>query len=203
MNVTHKIKQAIAYVRLAKEPVNSMDMKLWSELDQTLTQISNDKSVRGIIFYSGLKREIFTAGNDLGELYAPKTSLERYEKFWSLSNKVLAKILASPLVTVAAVNGNCPAGGCCLALACDYRLASEDVVMGLNETALGIAVPEVWAKLLAYTVGTGKSEKMTMFAQLLPAKEALKVGLVDQLVKSREELLPTAEQIMTQVIFRG
>ena len=199
MSVTHKIKQAIAYVKFAKEPVNSMDLKLWQDLDSTLTEISKDKSVRGIIFYSGLKREIFTAGNDLMELYAPKTSPERYEKFWSVSNKVLAQILGSPLVTLAAVNGSCPAGGCCLALACDFRLASEDVVLGLNETALGIAVPAVWGKLLAYTVGQGKADKMTMFAQLVPAKEALKIGLVDQIVKTRDELLPTAELIVNQV----
>ena len=201
MSVSLKVKQAIAYVRLAKEPVNSMDLKLWTDLDATLTQIKKDTSVRGIIFYSGLKKDIFTAGNDLGELYAPTTSLERYEKFWALSNKVLAGILESPLITLAAVNGNCPAGGCCLALACDYRIASEDVKMGLNETALGIPVPAVWTKLLAYTVGTGKADKMSMFAQMVSAKDALRIGMVDQLVPTRDELLPTAEMLLVQVIF--
>ncbi len=56
--------------------------------------------VRGVIFTSGLAREIFTAGNDLAELYAPKTSLERYTEFWTVSTTFLARLLRSPLVTV-------------------------------------------------------------------------------------------------------
>ena len=66
---------------------------------------SNDgiTQVRGVIFTSGLAREIFTAGNDLAELYAPKTSLERYTEFWTVSSTFLARLLRSPLVTVSAL----------------------------------------------------------------------------------------------------
>ena len=55
-----------------------------------------------MIFTSGLAREIFTAGNDLAELYAPKTSLERYTEFWVVATTFLARLLRSPLVTVSA-----------------------------------------------------------------------------------------------------
>ena len=59
--------------------------------------------MRGAIFTSGLTREIFTAGNDLAELYAPKTSLERYTEFWTVATTFLARLLRSPLVTVSLV----------------------------------------------------------------------------------------------------
>lgn len=82
---------------------------------------------------SGLKRPIFSAGNDLNELYPPTTSRERYRRFWAISNAFLADLYVSPLVTIAAVRGACPAGGCCLALACDYRVLGDASRIGLNE----------------------------------------------------------------------
>jgi 3,2-trans-enoyl-CoA isomerase len=53
---------------------------------------------------------VFTAGNDLMELYAPRTSRERYRNFWVVSNRVLLKLYKSRLATIAAIRGACPAG---------------------------------------------------------------------------------------------
>lgn len=68
-----------AIVSLAKEPVNTMDLAFWEALTATLDSLEADSSCRGVIFQSGLQRDIFTAGNDIMELYAPNTSLERYK----------------------------------------------------------------------------------------------------------------------------
>ena len=56
---------------------------------------------------SGLKRPIFSAGNDLSELYAPATSRDRYKRFWVMSNKFLCSLYLSPLLTVSAIKGAC------------------------------------------------------------------------------------------------
>jgi hypothetical protein len=66
-----------AVVWLQREPVNTMDLTFWRELAAALQQAEADPSVRGLIFASGLKRNVFTAGNDIKELYAPLTSLAR------------------------------------------------------------------------------------------------------------------------------
>jgi len=66
---------------------------------------------KGVIITSGLERDVFTAGNDINELYAPNTTLKRYKLFWKNSNTFLANLIRSPLVTVAAIRGQCPAGG--------------------------------------------------------------------------------------------
>jgi 3,2-trans-enoyl-CoA isomerase len=68
-----------AVVSLAKPPVNTMDLAMWEALTATLDALEADPSCRGVIFQSGLQRDIFTAGNDIMELYAPNTSLERYK----------------------------------------------------------------------------------------------------------------------------
>ena len=67
-----------AVVTLAREPVNIMDTALWRQLTAVLDAAEADPRVRGVVFQSGLRRDVFTAGNDLGELYAPNTSRERY-----------------------------------------------------------------------------------------------------------------------------
>jgi Delta3-Delta2-enoyl-CoA isomerase len=192
---------AYKIVAIERDPVNSMNLELWIELQKTLDEAEENPKIRGIIFCSGLKRNIFTAGNDLIELYAPKTSAERYKQFWKVSNQFLANLYKSRLVTVAAINGSCPAGGCALSLCCDYRVATEDATMGLNETALGIPVPQFWAKLLATIVGSSVSDKMAQFAQMIPSKQGLKLGLIDLVVPTRTELLPTAEQVISKVVF--
>jgi 3,2-trans-enoyl-CoA isomerase len=138
-------------------------------------------------------------GNDLLELHAPKTTQDRYIEFWTLSNQFLADLYNSRLITICLINGNCPAGGCVLSLCCDYRIASVDALMGLNETALGIPVPEYWVKLLCTVVGQGKADKMVQFAQMIPAQIGIKIGMVDQVVEKRDDLISAGEAVMKQV----
>ena len=61
-----------AIVTLTKEPVNSLDLDAWQQLEGALDRLEGDPSVSGVIFASGLKRDVFSAGNDILELYAPK-----------------------------------------------------------------------------------------------------------------------------------
>lgn len=140
--------------------------------------------VRAVVFASALARPVFTAGNDLAELHAPSTSRGRFVTFWVTSATFLARLYASPLHTVAAVAGACPAGGTALALACDERLAvaGGGTVLGLNEVALGIPVPAVWGRLLARVVGWAPAEALLRGGVLLPAAAAAKAGIVDELV---------------------
>jgi 3,2-trans-enoyl-CoA isomerase len=199
MSLTTEIKKNYAIVTIKRDPVNSMNLELWMELQNTLDSLEANSKMRGVIFCSGLERDIFTAGNDLMELYAPKSSRERYQKFWTLSNQFLANLYNSRLVTVAAINGSCPAGGCVLSLCCDYRVAVENATMGLNETALGIPVPAYWVKLLGTIVGPAVADKMAQFAQMIPARQGIKMGLVDQIVPTRAELMNTSETVINQV----
>ena len=70
-----------AVITLAKEPVNSMDAKLWQQMYDAFMECENDTKVRGVIFKSGLKKSVFTAGLALTELYAPVTSEEKLFAF--------------------------------------------------------------------------------------------------------------------------
>src|SRR5271170_2188409 len=178
LTVSYSLNDALATVSLHREPVNSMNTAFWTALLSTLEELEANPKVRAVLFHSTLKRNVFTAGNDLTELYAPMTSLAQYSNFWIVSNTFLARLYTSPLVTIAAVKGACPAGGCCLAMCCDFRIVTEDVTMGLNEVAIGISVPRMWVKVMIGIIGQGKADKLTQYARNVGAQEALKIGFV-------------------------
>lgn len=181
-----------AVVTIAKEPVNSFDLAMWSALEQALQQLERTPGVRAVIFTSGLAKDIFTAGNDLGELYAPRTSLERYRAFWTTQNRFLVALHRSPLATVAAIRGACPAGGCAIALCCDARLMTAQGSIGLNEVLLGIPVPKYWGLLMGRVIGPGAADRLLLPGALIAPPEALRLGLVDSLTEGGSEGLLAA-----------
>jgi 3,2-trans-enoyl-CoA isomerase len=190
-----------AIITIAKEPVNSFDTELWTALYNAFQSVESDAAMRGLIITSGLRREVFSGGIDLKELYAPNTSAERYARFWSALSNVLVGLYRSRLATLAAIKGACPAGGCAISMCCDMRLMTRrSGTIGLNEVPLGIPVPKFWAKLMGHIIGPKVAEQLVLTGRLVKAEEALQIGLVDELVDGAEELLPRAEQLMAVAV---
>ncbi|PNH09389.1 Enoyl-CoA delta isomerase 1, mitochondrial [Tetrabaena socialis] len=181
----------IAIVTVAKEPVNSMDLDMWMRLDQAIAGLEADPSITAVIIVSGLKKDVFSAGNDLMELYAPKTTSERYARFWVAQNAFLVRLHRSRLVTVAAIRGACPAGGCAISLCSDFRIMTPEGSMGLNEVQLGIPVPKFWGLLMGRVMGPKAAEDILLTGRMVLADEAKRVGLVDAVVPA-EQLLAVA-----------
>eukprot|EP00658_Telonema_sp_P-2_P065866 TRINITY_DN55016_c0_g1_i1.p1 TRINITY_DN55016_c0_g1~~TRINITY_DN55016_c0_g1_i1.p1 ORF type:complete len:326 (-),score=102.45 TRINITY_DN55016_c0_g1_i1:177-1154(-) len=194
--VTVSIEGSHAVLSLNKDPVNSMDTTLWAQIYAAFTQLEQDPRVRGVVFTSGLKKDVFTAGLDLKELHAPSTTHPRLMNFWRTLSKTLIAIYSSGMVTIAAIPGACPAGGCCLALCCDYRIITAKGGMGLNEAQLGIPVPRHWIRLMASIVGARKADYILQTGVIVPSPEAEQMGMVDKLVATRTELVPAAEAEM-------
>ena len=178
-----KEEETIAIVSLLSEPANAMDLQFWTELHSALVHIESNPKTRVLIFLSKLKRDIFTAGNDIKELYAPETTAKRYEKFWRVQTTFLTRLLVSPLVTIAGIRGACPAGGAMLSLCCDYRVQTTHKTssFGLNEVMLGIPVPKFWAlRFCEVTLSKALGEKLLLQGALAKPSEALRYGLIDE-----------------------
>jgi len=181
-DVSFDIRDSFAVITMNRPPVNTLNTSMWTKLRDALESLEANKNIRGVIFRSGLTRSVFTSGNDILELYAPRTTKEKYKVFWKTQNRFLASLYNSRLLTVCAIRGACPAAGTGIAMCCDVRIATSDSSLGLNESALGIAVPEVWGRVLARTVPYAKAEQMAMFGSMISAAEARSCGLVHEIV---------------------
>ena len=174
---------SISIISLHSEPANAMDVQFWTALRDALESVESNPTARACIFLSRLKRDIFTAGNDIKELYAPETTAERYSAFWRMQTTFLTRLLVSPLVTIAGIRGACPAGGAMLSLCCDYRVQTlhKTSTFGLNEVMLGIPVPKFWAmRFCEVTSSKALGEKLLLRGALVKPREALRYGLIDE-----------------------
>lgn len=171
---------AIREIRLARAPVNALNPELCNELRDAIAAAVAD-GVHGLLLSGGPK--VFSAGLDVPYLLTlgdDRTALmAAWESFFSA-----ARALADcPIPVVAAIAGHAPAGGCVLALCCDYRvMASGPYRIGLNETQVGLVAPEGIQHLLRRVVGSHRAERLLVSGELVDGERALVLGLVDELV---------------------
>ncbi len=179
-----KVAPPLAWVVLNRpHRLNTITQKLVQELVTALRSLEADKSVR-VIIIRGEGERAFSAGADLTSFdVAIPAKIFDFARGWFEAFSV-AERLNKPVI--AAINGIAFGGGCELALACDFRLASEDAQIGLTETRLGLLPGAGGTQRLAKIVGLPKAKEMVLFAQRLTADEALKVGLVNRVFKKAD-----------------
>lgn len=178
--------EGVCHVQLSRPPVNALNLTMWSELQQALDYVETKlypEVVRVLVISSNARGSIFSGGNDLTELHVPSTTKTRFMNFWVTSTTFLARLYKSPLFTISAMRGATPAGGFVMSLCCDYRVALKDTMMGLNEVAIGLAVPRFWGRLLLLTVSKrARGEEMLANGKMIKADEAQNLGLVNKIV---------------------
>uniref|UniRef100_A0A3Q4B5B8 Enoyl-CoA delta isomerase 1, mitochondrial n=1 Tax=Mola mola TaxID=94237 RepID=A0A3Q4B5B8_MOLML len=187
---------SVAVMRLQNPPVNSLNLDFLTEFCITVEKLEMDKSCRGLILTSN-QPKVFSAGLDIMEMY--EKSPESCGEFWKAVQEMWLKLYGSNMVTIAAINGSSPAGGCLMSITCDYRIMADNprYSIGLNETQLGIVAPFWFMDTMMNTVGHRTSEIALQLGLLYSPSEALKIGLVDQLVPE-DQILTTATQTMTK-----
>ena len=122
---------------------NPINNDMVTAIRSELKRVAKDDTVRGII-WTGNTPGFFSVGLDLKELYYYDE--EQIAGFWENWDAMVMELIKFPKPMIAAINGYSPAGGCVLAVTCDYRLMAkgEKFVIGLNETAVGIADKAFW-----------------------------------------------------------
>src|SRR5262245_14436285 len=172
---------------------NVFDAATLDELNEHLVAVDQDASLRGLIIASA-KKSIFVAGADLKTLLqAAKTGEMR--GFIERGQQVFNRLTDLRIPTVAAIHGASAGGGYEVALACDYRVASDDPAtrIGLPETGLGLLPAWGGCTRLPRLIGTEKAAEVILKGKLYSAQEALKLGLVDE-IAPREQLLDRARE---------
>ncbi|KAK3520757.1 hypothetical protein QTP70_032291 [Hemibagrus guttatus] len=198
MKVDLDSSTGIAVVKFQSPPVNSMSLDFLTELSISLEKLELDKSCRGVILTSA-QPKIFSAGLDILEMYGKNP--EHYAEFWKSVQDIWLKLYSYSKITIASINGSSPAGGCLMAMTCDYRIMADNprYGIGLNETQLGIVAPFWFKDTMVNTVGHRTAELSLQFGLMYSPSDALKIGLVDQVVPE-EKVLSTATETMTQFL---
>lgn len=181
------------------EAANAMSKKLLLELNETIEQINENPTIFCTII-TGSTNKVFCAGADLKE----RKGMSNDEVIEAVKyiGKTVTNIENMPMPTIAALNGVAFGGGLELALACDLRIAADEIQMGLTETSLAIIPGAGGTQRLPRLIGLGKAKELIYTAKRISAKEALNIGLVEHIVP-REKLLDKAIETATIIAGNG
>ena len=176
--------------------LNALNKDTIQELHEAFKSLNKNKAVKTIIL-TGSGEKAFVAGADISEF--ANFSVKEGGKLAGKGHKLLfdyVEGLSTPVI--AAVNGFALGGGLELAMACHFRVASDNARMGLPEVSLGVIPGYGGTQRLPQLVGKGRAMEMIMTAGMIDAEKALNYGLVNYVV-SQEELLPFCEKLASKI----
>ena len=177
------------------DKLNALNKDVFSELDNAIDEVIKNPEIKSAII-TGSGAKAFVAGADITEFSG--LNKEQAMALAQRGHDVFFKIENSPKPIVAAVNGFALGGGCELAMACHFRLCSENAKFGQPEVNLGLIPGYGGTQRLTQLVGKGKSMELQMTGNMVDANEALQLGLVNH-VTPAENLLQKTKDIL-QVI---
>ncbi len=169
----------VAIVRLDNPKVNALSSEVLTQLESAAKALTDDPP--GAVVVTGGDK-VFAAGADISEFGGPAEAA----RIGGLFLRALRALAEVPRVTIAAVSGYALGGGCEVALACDFRIASTRARFGQPEILLGIIPGGGGTQRLARLVGAGRAKDMILTGRQVDADEALRIGLVDEVIEPDE-----------------
>jgi len=193
-----EIKDKLAIITLDRGRANPMNAEMVAGLTSTIKDIANNQDIGGVILTG--KENFFSAGLDLMEVFEYDEVQSR--TFWASFMHMQFVLATFRKPMVAAITGHSPAGGCVLAICCDYRVMAEGkYVIGLNEIPVGIIVPDSIFNLYAFWLGKRKAYQYLLEGKLLSVQEALADGLIDEACDAADVLAAAEKKIRGYMAF--
>jgi enoyl-CoA hydratase len=174
------------------DKLNALNKQVFNDIEDAVTEVLINHEIKSAII-TGAGPKAFVAGADITEFGG--LDINQAMVLAKRGQDVFFKIENSPKPIVAAVNGFALGGGCELAMACHFRLCSENAKFGQPEVNLGLIPGYGGTQRLTQLVGKGKSMELQMTAHLVDANEALQIGLVNH-VTTAESLLDRTKDIL-------
>ncbi len=195
-NIIIEIADKIAILKVNRpEVLNAVNVETILEIESAMHEFNDNKDVRVVIITGEGKS--FVSGSDISRL-AQLASLGARE-YSQIGQRVLSFIENMDKPVIAAVNGYALGSGCEIAMACDFRIASEKAKFGQPEVKLGLIPGHAGTQRLARLVGLGIAKEMIFTGDIIDAQEALRIGLVNKVV-SADNLLEEAKNIARKII---
>jgi len=172
--LTVEKSDGVSTIRMNDGKVNAMDLAFCRSLTEALKSIENSDA--SAVLLTGNER-VFSAGVDLKKLLKLKD--QQRDDFLRALIGCFETAFRFPKPLVAAVNGAAIAGGCALALACDIRLISKGVKIGMPEQRLGVPLPTVALEIMRFTLGNRGTQDVVFAGKTFADEEAMAARLVD------------------------
>ncbi len=200
-NLATELNNGVLLVTVNRpDSLNALNTNTVNELGEMIQYVYDTPEVKGVII-TGSGEKAFVAGADIKEIAEINEMNAR--KFSERGQEVFAMIEDCEKPVIAAVNGFALGGGCELAMACHFRIASDNAKFGLPEVSLGVIPGYGGTQRMTQLVGKGKAFELIMTGDMVSASEALSLGLVNHVTTSKEALLELANSIMAKIVVKG
>jgi enoyl-CoA hydratase len=175
---------SVATITVDNPPVNALHPDVGRAIHDHVTAIGDDQEIRAVVLTTAGKH--FMAGGDIDFI----RTLDRYraERYVLGIQAMQDALQLLPQPVIAAIDGACLGGGCELAMACDIRIAEEQATFGQPEVTLGLIPGAGGTQLLPRLVPIGRAKRLLFTGERVDAREALAIGLVDEIVPAGQAL---------------
>jgi len=193
------IQDNIGLITISRpKAMNALNTRFFNEMDQLVTEISNNKDVKVMVITGDGKA--FVAGADIAEMVDKDG--EAGKSFSRLGQNTFSSLGKMDIPVIAAINGFALGGGLELAMGCDFRFSSTKAKFGQPEVSLGLIPGYAGTQRLPRLTGMGDALYLLMTADMIGADEALRIGLV-QKVFEPEMLLEETLKVAKIIISKG
>ncbi|MBM3293998.1 MAG: hypothetical protein FJY82_05680 [Candidatus Aminicenantes bacterium] len=191
--------EGIATITISRpQALNALNTRFFAEMDAMVDELKSREDVKVVVITG--EGKAFVAGADIAEMVGKSQAQAR--EFSQVGQKTFRSLELLDKPVIAAVNGFALGGGCELALACDFRIASTKAKFGQPEVNLGLIPGYAATQRLPRLVGLGNALYLLLTAEMITAEEALRIGLVQKVVEP-EALLDAALAVAKTIASKG
>jgi len=199
-NILMNKDEGIGFITINRpQYLNALDRTTVEELAEVIDGVAADDEIK-VIIITGAGDKAFVAGGDIN--YMKNMNPVEARSFAIFGQAVLRKFEALPKPIIAAINGFCLGGGCELAMACDFCIASDQAKFGQPEVGLGVTAGFGGTQRLPRLIGIGRARQFLYTGDIIGAQEALRVGLVNAVV-ANGDLINYAITVARRIIAKG
>lgn len=186
----------VGLLTLNRGTIHPLNLEFVHQLSEALAEMRDNEGLRSLMLTSA-NDKFFSIGFDLPTLL--ELSESDFRAFYHGYSELALELYTTPIPTLAMLTGHAIAGGCILALCCDYRTMAEGrTLIGLNEIKLGLPIPFVADRILRDLIGTRGARDVMEIGDFFSPEQAEQIGLVDRVIpldQIREESLQMAEAL--------
>lgn len=167
------------------ERMNAMNLQMWQQASHALEQHANDPALR-VLVMRGAGHRAFVSGADISQFDKERNNAQASARYSEISDHARRMMSQFPKPLIAMIQGYCFGAGVDIALRADVRLAADNAVFCIPAAKLGLAYGFESVQLLTQLVGPAVAKDMLFSGRRLTAQEALRVGLINQVVPAQE-----------------